>query len=123
MSDSSTDFATAGAATPTVISPESLLPQLVQHLRQNRTALREEWARRITAAELLTAMTSEEVFSEATAVYDNYVEVLETGSVEALQAYARDLSERIIPRGVETNEVIGIVLLLRDVLARSLFEK
>jgi rsbT co-antagonist protein RsbR len=43
--------------------------------------------------------------------------------VEALQAYARNLSERIIPRGVETNEVVGIVLLLRDVLARSLFKK
>jgi rsbT co-antagonist protein RsbR len=68
-------------------------------------------------------MTAQEVFSEATSVYDNYVEVLETGSVEALKRYARDLSERIIPRGVETHEVIGIVLLLRDVLARSLFEK
>ncbi len=68
-------------------------------------------------------MTAQEVFSEATSVYDNYVEVLETGSVEALQHYARDLSERIIPRGVETHEVVGIVLLLRDVLARSLFEK
>src|SRR5258705_5409753 len=68
-------------------------------------------------------MTPEALSSEATAVYDNYVEVLETGSVEALQAYARDLSERIIPRGVETDEVLGIVLLLRDVLARSLFEK
>ena len=104
-------------------STEALLPQLVQHLRQNRTVLREEWARRITDARLLTAMTPEEIFSEATAVYDNYVEVLETGSVEALQDYARDLSERIIPRGVETKEVLGIVLLLRDVLARSLFEK
>jgi rsbT co-antagonist protein RsbR len=68
-------------------------------------------------------MTAQEVFSEATSVYDNYVEVLETGSVKALQHYARDLSERIIPRGVETHEVVGIVLLLRDVLARSLFEK
>ena len=48
---------------------------------------------------------------------------LETGSIEALQAYARSLSERIIPRGVETQEVVGIVLLLRDVLARSLFKK
>jgi rsbT co-antagonist protein RsbR len=95
----------------------------VEHLRQNRTVLREEWARRITDARLLTAMTPEEIFSEATSVYDNYVEVLETGSVEALQDYARNLSERIIPRGVETDEVLGIVLLLRDVLARSLFEK
>jgi rsbT co-antagonist protein RsbR len=100
-----------------------LLPELVAHLRENRTQLREEWARRITDARLLTAMTPEEVFSEATSVYDNYVGVLETGSVEALQAYARDLSERIIPRGVETEEVLGIVLLLRDVLARSLFKK
>src|SRR3989454_7317067 len=100
-----------------------LLRDLVSHLRQNRTQLREEWARRIREAKLLTAMSKEEIFSEATSVYDNYVEVLETGSVEALLAYARALSERIIPRGVETHEVLGIVLLLRDVLARSLFKK
>src|ERR671922_300113 len=101
----------------------TLLRELVAHLRESRTQLREEWARRITEAQLLTAMSKDEIFAEATAVYDNYVEVLETGSVEALQAYARNLSERIIPRGVETNEVVGIVLLLRDVLARSLFKK
>ncbi|MFD0366277.1 STAS domain-containing protein [Nocardia sp. GCM10030253] len=110
-------------ATISTGSNEGLLSELVEHLRQNRTVLREEWARRITEAQLLTAMTPDEMFSEATSVYDNYVAVLETGSVEALQDYARDLSERIIPRGVETDEVLGIVLLLRDVLARSLFEK
>ena len=107
----------------TATTETALLPELVAHLRQNREQLREDWARRITDARLLTAMTPEEIFSEATSVYDNYVEVLETGSVEALQDYARNLSERIIPRGVETDEVLGIVLLLRDVLARSLFEK
>src|SRR2546421_9185100 len=104
-------------------STAALLRELVAHLRQNRTQLREEWARRITRAQLLTAMTEEEIFAEATSVYDNYVEALETGTFEALQAYARNLSERIIPRGVETHEVVGIVLLLRDVLARSLFTK
>jgi len=104
-------------------SGSGLLPELVNHLREHRTPLRQEWATRITDAHLLSGMTAQEVFSEATSVYDNYVEVLETGSVEALQHYARDLSERIIPRGVETHEVVGIVLLLRDVLARSLFEK
>jgi rsbT co-antagonist protein RsbR len=101
----------------------ALLRELVAHLSENRTALRQEWARRIGEAQLLTALTPEEIFSEATSVYDNYVEVLETGSVEALQEYARNLSERIIPRGVETDEVLGIVLLLRDVLGRSLFVK
>jgi rsbT co-antagonist protein RsbR len=111
------------ATTDGADSSAALLRELVAHLRQNRTQLREEWARRIGEAKLLTAMSQEEIFSEATTVYDNYVAVLETGSVEALQDYARNLSERIIPRGVETNEVVGIVLLLRDVLARSLFEK
>ncbi|WP_174550503.1 RsbRD N-terminal domain-containing protein, partial [Nocardia shimofusensis] len=102
---------------------ERLLSELVEHLRQNRTALRAQWARRITEARLLTAMTPEEIFSEVTSVYDNYVTVLETGSVGALGDYARDLSERIVVRGVQTDEILGIVLLLRDVLARSLFEK
>jgi rsbT co-antagonist protein RsbR len=100
-----------------------LLRELVAHLRQNRTLLREEWVARIAEAQLLTAMTREEIFAEATSVYDSYVAALETGTFEALQAYARNLSERIIPRGVETHEVVGIVLLLRDVLARSLFAK
>ena len=100
-----------------------LLRELVAHLRQNRTQLREEWVSRITEAQLLTAMTKEEIFAEATSVYDSYVEALQTGTFEALQTYARNLSERIIPRGVETHEVVGIVLLLRDVLARSLFAK
>ena len=100
-----------------------LLRELVSHLRQNRTQLREGWVESISATRLLTAMTKEEIFAEATSVYDSYVEALETGTLEALQTYARNLSERIIPRGVETHEVVGIVLLLRDVLARSLFAK
>ena len=110
--------------TPALGTAESegpLLHELVDYLRANRSELRERWAQRITDAELLGVMTADEIFSEVTAVYDNYVDALETGSVETLQAYARDLSERIIPRGVETHEVLGIVLLLRDVLARSLF--
>src|SRR2546428_138037 len=121
MSKTTRDLAMA--AEPRVESTASLLRELVAHLRQQRAQLREEWARLITEAKLLTAMTKEEIFAEATSVYDNYVEALETGTYEALQAYARNLSERIIPRGVETHEVVGIVLLLRDVLARSLFGK
>src|SRR3989475_9266591 len=87
----------------------TLLRELVAHLRENRTQLRQEWAQRITEAKLLTAMSADEIFTEATAVYDQYVEALETETFEALQAYARNLSERIIPRGVETHEVVGIV--------------
>src|SRR5437763_532549 len=100
-----------------------LLRVLVAHLREHRTELRKEWACRIIAAKLLNTMTDEEIFAEVTSVYDNYVDALETGTFEALQAYARNLSGRIIPRGVQTDEVVGVVLLLRDVLARSFFAK
>src|SRR5262252_11016791 len=123
MSTDSKDIKRRSRTTGRDDNTQTLLTQLVAHLREHRTDLRQEWAQRITKARLLTAMTEEEVFTEATAVYDQYVEALETGTFEALQAYARNLSERIIPRGVETDEVVGIVLLLRDVLARSLFAK
>src|SRR5262245_50855526 len=96
----SQDVATVTQARETTASR---LRELVAHLRHQRAQLREEWARLITEAKLLTAMTKEEIFAEATSVYDNYVEALETGTYEALQAYARNLSERIIPRGVETH--------------------
>jgi rsbT co-antagonist protein RsbR len=111
------------AEAPARNGESSLLPEVVSYLRDSGKQLREEWVRRITEAELLRAMSPEEIDTEVSAVYDNYVDTLETGSVETLQAYARDLSERIIPRGVETDEVLGIVLLLRDVLARALFVK
>src|SRR5258707_6416948 len=111
-----------GQEPPRAQPTADLLSELVAHLRENRTQLREEWVLRITESRLLISMTKEEIFAEATSVFDNYVEVLETGSVEALQAYARNLSERIIPRGVDTPEAVGIVLLLRDVLARSLVD-
>jgi len=116
-------MAAAAGDTASITDDHKLLPELVAHLREHRGDLSGEWAHRIDAAHLLHAMTQQEISSETTSVYDNYVEVLETGSVEELQRYARDLSERIIPRGVETHEVVGIVLLLRDVLARSLFSK
>jgi hypothetical protein len=111
----------AGAAGHPSDDDTELLRGLVDYLRQKRPELRQEWASRITAAHLLRVMSAEEIFSEVTAVYDNYVNALETGSVEGLRAYARDLSERIVRRGVETDEVLGVVLLLRDVLARALF--
>jgi len=97
--------------------------EVVAHLRHKRSSLLEEWVRRIRDTGLLTSMSPQEIFSEATAIYDNYVKALRTGRVRDLQAYARDLSRHIIHRGVETHEVLGIVLLLRDILARSLVKK
>jgi signal transduction histidine kinase len=78
---------------------------------------------RILDGQYLTAMSADEICAETTSIYDSYLEVLATGDIKVLEGYALNLSERIIPRGVETREVVGIVLLLRDVLARELFSK
>ena len=81
-------------APETETGDDELLQELVAYLRENRTELREEWARRISDADLLQVMSDEEIFSEATEVYDNYMDALETGSIENLQTYARELSEQ-----------------------------
>ena len=75
-----------------------MLPQLVAHLREHRARLREEWVGRIRDAHLLDAMTQQEMAAETTSGYDNYLEVLETGSVEALQHYARPVRADHPPR-------------------------
>ena len=69
---------------PTSESTAILIRELVAHLAENRTLLRAEWIRRITESRLLTAMTKEEIFAEATSVYDSYVEALETRTLETL---------------------------------------
>jgi rsbT co-antagonist protein RsbR len=50
---------------------EPLLRELVAHLRGHRDGLRDMWLERISRARLLEAMSSQEIFTEATAVYDN----------------------------------------------------
>ncbi len=100
-----------------------LIKELCSHLRMTRETNRSTWIDRIIEGNLLKAMNKEEITEETSNIYDSYIAVLETGKEEDLTAYARGLSERIIPRGVSTGEVIGIVLLLRDILSRSLNDK
>jgi len=117
------------ARTPASVTQSStprssaVLRELITHLQRRRARLSELWLHRILDGQYLTAMSAEEICAETTSMYDSYLEVLATGDIEALEGYARNLSERIIPRGVQTREVVGIVLLLRDVLARELFSK
>ena len=106
-------------------STEELLRELVAHLRRSRTQLREEWARRITEAKLLTAMSTGKIFrKDTTAVYDNYCRGAGIRHLRGAASLRTEPSERRRSARVETHRSpIGVVLLLRDVLARSLFLK
>ncbi len=75
----------------TVESTAAVLRELVAHLRENRTQLREEWARRITEAQLLTAMSKEEIFAEATSIWGT-IFAAESGAVHE-EMYAGHASE------------------------------
>lgn len=118
-----TDQRSTEAAGQNPYDAQILIKELCSHLRMTRETNRSTWIDRIVENNLLKAMNKEEIMEETSSIYDNYVAVLETGKDEDLVTYARGLSERIIPRGVSTGEVIGIVLLLRDILSRSLNDK
>lgn len=94
--------------------------ELIGRLREKRSQLGEEWVSRIREADLLAAMTREELLEEASVLFDQYVEALETGDLDTLEAYAHRLSERIIAHNVEIHEVLGMVFLLEDVLTKML---
>lgn len=117
--------ADAAATGPAEVSrdAEQMLTLLVADLRQARKRLRREWASRIHGAQLLEEMSFQQRDLVTMSVYDDHLEVLEIGNVELSQQFARDLSERIIARGVEPREALAIVFRLHDVLARALYEK
>lgn len=102
---------------------EQILNELTNHIRLQKDLLCQEWVAKIIKVGLLKKMTQDEIFTEVGSIYENTVEVLRTGSVVELEKYAKDLSERAVRRGVEISEATGILLLLRDILAKELFKK
>lgn len=101
----------------------AVLPQLGAHFPNNRTQLREEWTRRITEVQLLAVMAERRILTEIASICDNYVDALEAGGIEASPTCTHNQSERVVPRRVENHESVGIVLLLCEILARSLIRK
>src|SRR4051812_50130901 len=87
-----------------------MLRELVAHLRAGRTQLRQEWARRIGEAGVLTALTQGEIFSRGTSGYGNYGEGLGTRPGAAPQGLPRQPSERTPPPRGETDTGRGLVL-------------
>ncbi len=115
-------MARAAAAESRPVAPSQTIVEIATQFRGSRRPLREEWMRRIAAARMLSVLSAEELAIESIALVDTYIDVMETGTVEGMQAYARTLSRRIVPHKVETPELLGIVLVLRDVLARRLID-
>lgn len=97
--------------------------ELVEHFREKRDLLRQQWVQQMTAKGLLAGLTQEEIENESITIYDTCVVCLETGLFEGAQAYAMRMAERGVLRGMTTEQIIGGLLTLRDVYGRSLFER
>jgi len=99
------------------------LRELATQLRGNRTSLHAEWTRRMVRAGLLQFLDEEQLGTEAEWVLAQYLDALELGTPDALEAYGNRLAEHLMQRGAEQSEVIAAVLLLREVLVRWLLRK
>jgi len=104
-------------------SKEALRKELVEHFREKREVLRQQWVQQMTAKGLLAGLTQEEIETESMTIYDTCVVCLETNRYEGAQAYATRMAERGVLRGMTTEQIIGGLLTLRDVYGRSLFER
>ncbi len=102
---------------------DELRSELVEHFREKREELRQQWVQQMTAKGLLAGLTPEEIESESITIYDTCIMCLETGEYEGAEAYANRMAERGVLRGMATEQIIGGMLTLRDVYGRSLFEK
>jgi len=101
-------------AKPTAAS----LQGLVALLRQGREALRRAWVAETTERGLLSGLP-EEADAESATVYDALLECLASGRYHSAQAYAHDVAERGVMRGIGAKQVIGRLLVLRDMCGRA----
>jgi len=107
---------------PTPESETALRQELVEHFREKRELLRQQWVQQMTAKGLLAGLSQAEIETESITIYDTVIACLETGEYEGAEAYATRMAERGVLRGMTTEQIIGGMLTLRNVYSRSLFE-
>ncbi len=104
-------------------SDATLRQELVDHFREKRELLRQQWVQQMNAKGLLAGLTQDEIENESITIYDTCVVCLETGEYLGAQTYATRMAERGVLRGMTPEQIVGGLLTLRDVYGRSLFEK
>ena len=105
------------------ISPtkrHGVLSDLTERLRQEERVICRAWMTEMTRRGLFRGLSSQEAESEFAAIHDALLKCAETGRYHSAQAYAQDMAEWDVFRGIGAKHVIGRLLVLRDVLGRFL---
>lgn len=102
---------------------EGLRQELAAHLRVERDSLRREWVHKMADKKMLEGMTQQETEAESTMIYDTCVECLKAGNYDSAETYIKKMAERGVLRGMISEHILGGLMILRDVYARSLLDK
>lgn len=98
----------------------ALLTELVTEFRRHDARLQKNWVQRLIDGRPDAESVREALSGAASGLYDSYLDALDTGDITALRERGRAVADQVGPRGMKPQEVLEIVLLLRDVLAREL---
>jgi rsbT co-antagonist protein RsbR len=93
---------------------------LIDHFDSERALIYQDWAARIAEEGLLKPIRREEVDGEIAALFDRYMESLRDRKAEALVVHLRQIAARYLSRGVAPDEIVGMFVVLREVLDRSI---
>lgn len=96
---------------------------LITHFKQERERLRAQWVKEMTGKDYLAGLTQEEIENESKVIYETCLNCLETEQYNGVQEYANRMAERGVLRGMTPEQILGGMLVLRDVFGRNLFEK
>jgi signal transduction histidine kinase len=111
----------AGEAVRPLVGPrEEAVRTIATSLRAERETIRRAWVSEMARRGLGRLISPAEAEAESARIYDALVECLETGRYHSAQAYAQDMAERDVFRGIGAKQVIGRLLVLRDVCGRTL---
>jgi signal transduction histidine kinase len=96
---------------------------LIALLQEQRDGVRRGWMAEMARRGLFKGLSPAEAETESTIVFDALMECLHTGRYHSAQAYAQDVAGRDIFRGIGAAQVIGRLLVLRDVCGRALQQR
>ncbi len=108
------------AARSASAGPSGPAAELAALLRANRERIRQAWTVEMGRRGLLKGLGPQEAEAESAVAYDALVTCLETGRYHSAQAYAEDRAGRDVFRGIGAKRVLDRLLVLRDVVGRSL---
>ena len=101
-------------------SREETIRTIATFLRAERETIRSAWVSEMARRGFGKLLSPAEAEAESARIYDALTECLETGRYHSAQAYAQDMAERDVFRGIGAKQVIGRLLVLRDVCGRAL---